>query len=285
MARREFSWGYDDKTAEAPYYLIFTCYTYPRTSRGRVALTDPITRIILPGLAVNTGTAHRYSEDVPMMENLQQALGTIEGYDATNPANALPEDASLTDVLNTLDNRMINVSKDYQENAFGQLTSKLGRLDLLTTESGYLGSSKRKYAFNWNLKATSESANTFAAREIGEEFEMLSMPVVGGFASEGNIAQASRMRPPNVWTITAVNEFGSNQAETTNLWLGTPKICVLTSVLKSVDNQSFIAGEGGPFSYFLTCNFIELENVFNYEGSITSRSEFYNAIGDSQGGG
>ena len=109
---------------------------------------------------------------------------------------------------------------------------------------------------------------------------MLSMPVVGGFANEGNIAQASRMRPPNVWTITAVNEFGRNESETTNLWLGTPKICVLTSVLKSVDNQSFIAGEGGPFSYFLTCNFIELENVFNYEGSITSRSEFYNALGE-----
>ena len=276
MANKEFSWGYDDRTAEAPYYLIFTCYTYPRTSITRANLTNPISRIILPGLAVNTGTAHRYSEDVPMMENLQQAVGTIEGYDGPEATANM----TFPDMIAETRGRLTQGSERYQGEAFGQIASKLGRLDLLTTESGYLGSSKRKYAFNWNLKATSESANTFTAREIGEEFEMLSMPVVGGFANEGNIAQASRMRPPNVWTITAVNEFGRNESETTNLWLGTPKICVLTSVLKSVDNQSFIAGEGGPFSYFLTCNFIELENVFNYEGSITSRSEFYNALGE-----
>jgi len=275
MANKEFSWGYDDRTAEAPYYLIFTCYTYPRTSITRANLTNPISRIILPGLAVNTGTAHRYSEDVPMMENLQQALGTIEGYDGPEATAKM----TFPDLVAETRGRLTQVSERYQGEAFGQIASKLGRLDLLTTESGYLGSSKRKYAFNWNLKATSESANTFTAREIGEEFEMLSMPVVGDFANEGNIAQASRMRPPNVWTISAVNEFGRNERETTNLWLGTPKICVLTSVLKSVDNQSFIAGEGGPFSYFLTCNFIELENVFNYGGSITSRSEFYNALG------
>ena len=278
----EFSWGYNDRTAEAPYYLIFSCYTYPRTSEERANLSQPITRIILPGVAVNTGTAHRYSEDVPMMENLQQALGTIEGGADGKQGGGGPEEIAKMDfsqLVADLGKKLSNVSERFQGDAFGQIQSKLGRLDLLTTESGYLGSSKRKYAFNWNLKATSETANTFTARRIGEEFERLSMPVVGGFLNEGNIANASRMRPPNVWTVTAVNEFGGNEELTTNLWLGTPKICVLTSVLKSVDNQSFIAGVGGPFSYFLTCNFIELENVFNYDGTITSRSEFFNQLG------
>ena len=60
------------------------------------------------------------------------------------------------------------------------------------------------------------------------------------------------------------------------------------SVLHGLDNQSFInegRGEvGTPFSYFLSCNFVELENVFNYAGEITSRSEFFNALGNSVGG-
>ena len=50
-------------------------------------------------------------------------------------------------------------------------------------------------------------------------------------------------------------------------------------IITGSGDKSFIAGAGGPFSYFLTCNFIELENVFNYDGSITSRSEFFNQLG------
>lgn len=271
----EFSWGYNNGSSEAPYYLIFSCYPYPRTSSARANLSDPVTRIILPGVKVNRGTAHRYSEDAPMMENLSQALGTIDSN--LDPANLATMDFG--QLLEQVGETLTGVSERYQGDAFGQISSNLGRLELLTTEAGYLGSSKRKYSFNWNLKSTSNNANTFIAKDIGEAFETLSMPVVGGFAGEGNIAQASRMRPPNVWTITAVNEFGGNEFETTRLWLGTPKICVLMSVLHGLDNQSFVAGVGGPFSYFLSCNFVELENVFNYNGFITSRSEFFNDLG------
>tara|TARA_S200002703_G_C3775366_1_gene238769 strand:+ start:434 stop:1264 length:831 start_codon:yes stop_codon:yes gene_type:complete len=271
----EFSWGYNNGTSEAPYYLVFSCYSYPRTSKERANLSNPVARIILPGVKVNRGTAHRYSEDAPMMENLSQALGTIDSK--LDPANLANMDFG--ELLGAVSETLSGVSERYQGDAFGQISSNLGRLELLTTEAGYLGSSKRKYSFNWNLKSTSREANTFIAKDIGEAFETLSMPVVGGFAGEGNIAQASRMRPPNVWTITAVNEFGGNEAQTTNLWLGTPKICVLMSVLHGLDNQSFVDDVGGPFSYFLSCNFVELENVFNYNGFITSRSEFFNQLG------
>ena len=268
-------WGYSDGTSEAPYYLVFNCYRYPRTSRQRANLGDPEQRIILPGVRITRGTAHRYSEDAPMMENLTQALGTIGEFD---PAS-LGDNPSLGDLLGAIESTLVNVSNTFQGDAFGQVTSNLGRLELLTTEAGYLGSSKRKYSFSWNLKATSNRANTYRAREIGESFETLSMPVVGDFPTEGNIAQASRMRPPNIWTISAVNEFGGNEAEVTSLWLGTPKLCVLQSVVHGLDNQSFIAGEGGPFSYSLSTQFVELENVFNFRGTQTSRSEFFNAIG------
>ena len=271
----EFSCGYNDGTSEAPYYLVFSCYSYPRTSRERANLSNPVARIILPGVKVNRGTAHRYSEDAPMMENLSQALGTIDSK--LDPANLANMDFG--ELLGAVSETLSGVSERYQGDAFGQISSNLGRLELLTTEAGYLGSSKRKYSFNWNLKSTSREANTFIAKDIGEAFETLSMPVVGGFAGEGNIAQASRMRPPNVWTISAVNEFGGEEAQTTNLWLGTPKICVLMSVLHGLDNQSFVDDVGGPFSYFLSCHFVELENVFNYNGSITSRSEFFNQLG------
>jgi len=269
------SWGYSDGSSEAPYYLVFNCYRYPRTSRERGNLSNAELRITLPGVRLTRGTAHRYSEDAPMMENVQQALGTINP--AFDPGNM--DNQSIGEVLSNVEKAVSDGNKRFQKDAFGQIASKLGRLELLTTEAGFLGSSKRKYNFSWNLKSTSNNANTNIAKNIGEHFERFSMPVVGGFASEGDIAQASRMRPPNVWTISAINEFGDNEAETTRLWLGRPKVCVLLNVMHALDTQSFIAGVGGPFSYFLGANFVELENVFNYNGDIKSRSEYFNALG------
>ena len=269
------SWGYSDGSSEAPYYLMFNCYRYPRTSRERGNLSNPVIRIILPGVRLTRGTAHRYSEDAPMMENVQQALGTIKP--AFDPGNM--DNQSIGEVLSNVEKAVADGNKRFQKDAFGQISSKLGRLELLTTEAGFLGSSKRKYNFSWNLKSTANNANTNIAKNIGEHFERFSMPVVGGFAEEGDIAQASRMRPPNVWTISAVNEFGENEAEATRLWLGRPKVCVLLNVMHALDTQSFIAGVGGPFSYFLGANFVELENVFNYNNDIVSRSEYFNALG------
>jgi len=271
-----FQWGYDNRTAEAPYYLQFSCYRYPRTSIERANLTNPVDQFILPGVKINRGTSHRYSEDAPMMENLAQALGTID----PSITERLDPSASFGDLLGAVESTLTGVADTYQADAFGQVTSKLGRLELLTTEAGYLGSSKRKYNFNWNLKSTSFSASTYKAQVIGEAFEKNSMPVVGKFSSQGNIANASRMQPPNVWVMKAISNVGGN---ITNEWLGRPKVCVLMSVLHGLDNQSFINEGGGevgtPFSYFLSCNFVELENVFNYGGQITSRSEYFNNLG------
>ena len=272
------SWGWTNGSAEAPYYMIFNCYNYPRTSRERANLSNPVQTIILPGCKVNRGTSHRYSEDAPMMENMQQALGTINpDFDPSSLA-----EKSFGEILDSVESALTDVSERFQGDAFGQITSNLGRLELLTTEAGYLGSSKRKYNFSWNLKSTANNANTFLARDIGEAFETLSMPVVGNFAGEGAIAQASRMRPPRVWTMSAVDSNGGNEFQTTRTWLGRPKICILNTVMHGLDNQSFIAGNvqaRTPFSYYLSCSFIELENVFEYRDQITSRSEFFNSIG------
>jgi len=276
-----YQWGFDNRTAEAPYYLQFSCYRYPRTSIERANLTNPIDQFILPGVKINRGTSHRYSEDAPMMENLAQALGTID----PSITSRLDPSASFGDLLGAVEETLTGVSDRYQADAFGQISSKLGRLELLTTEAGYLGSSKRKYSFNWNLKSTSESASTYRAQVIGEAFEKNSMPVVGTFIDQGTIANASRMQPPNVWVMRALSNQGK---DITYEWLGRPKICVLMSVLHGLDNQSFINEPGlevgAPFSYFLSCNFVELENVFNYGGVITSRSEYFDALGGAIGG-
>lgn len=269
-------WGYPS-TSEAPYFLVFTCYRYPRTSKERANLNNPIANIILPGVRMNRGTAHRYSEDAPMMENMQQALSTVS--DDFSPEQ-LSTMETAGDFYNALDRVATQMGNRFVEDAFGQVTSTLGRLDLLVTEAAFLGSSKRKYSLSWNLKSTANDANSAIASNIANTFETLSMPVVGDFASEGPLSQATRMRPPHIWKIHAVTENGSGGPDSpvTNMWLGSPKPCVLSTVMHGLDNQSFVNNVGGPFSYNLILNFIELENVFNYNGQITSRSEFFSDI-------
>tara|TARA_R110000824_G_scaffold30331_1_gene99951 strand:+ start:2458 stop:3294 length:837 start_codon:yes stop_codon:yes gene_type:complete len=272
----DLEWGYNNNTAQAPYYLVFACYPFPRTSRERANLGEPDFSVILPGVAINRGTSHRYSEDAPMMENMAQALGTVSNAFDVTQLSGIEDFGSL---MAKVEETFTELGSRYQEDAFGQITSTMGRLELLTTEAGFLGSSKRKYNFNWNLKTVDDNANTFRANAIANTMEKLSMPVVGGFVSEGNIAQATRMRPPNIWTIQAIDRDGR---DVTSMWLGNPKPCMLMQVLHALDNQSFLNQNGVPFSYNLVANFVELENVFNYNGNITSRSQFFNALG---GGG
>ena len=160
----------------------------------------------------------------------------------------------------------------------------MGRLELLTTETGYLGSSKRKYNFNFNLKSTATDADSALAARLSNIFELNSLPVVGDTVKEGNIGLATRMRPPNVWTIGALDANVSNEKEATEFWLGNPKICVLMNVVHALDNQAFIVPSGGggeyvPFSYNLVLNFVELENLLNYDGERVSRSEYFDRIG------
>ncbi len=59
------SWGVP--SSEAPYYLVFRCYKFPRTSAGRTNLSTPEIEIYLPGVFITRGISHRYSEDAPMM--------------------------------------------------------------------------------------------------------------------------------------------------------------------------------------------------------------------------
>ena len=267
-------WGVG--TSDAPYWLVFRCYGFPRRTADRANLTNPIEEIYLPGTFVTRGASHRYSEDAPMMENILQSLSSI-GFDTPSGTNV-----SASEVLNALDSKLESISKNYAADAFGQITSSLGRLELLTTETGFLGSSKRKYNFNFNLKSTGINAEPKDASAIANAFEVNSMPIAGAKQDQGNIALATRMRPPNIWTIGALSSDFTNEKNATEFWLGEPKPCVLMNVVHALDNQSFIVpGTGArvndyvPFSYNIVLNFVELENAMNVDGSIKSRSEFF----------
>ena len=274
---RTWEWGYSNGASEAPYYLVFRCYEFQRTSRGRADLPAPLAQFILPGVQkFSRGTSHRYSEDSTMSENLLQALSTAEeGLDNLSGGSAV-------DLAQQSYNRLAELGKTFQEDYFGHINSSLGRIELLTTEAAYLGSSKRKYNFNWTLRSTAFNANSATASNIGNAFELYSMPVVGSFANEGTLSQITRMRPPNIWTIQAVGHFGDNWEQNTNFWLGAPKPCVLMQVYHSADNQAYLRDRNGlviPYSYYLSLNFVELENAMNFENnSILSRSEFFAAI-------
>lgn len=272
-----WDWGYSNGSSEAPYYLIFRCYPFPRTSRGRTALPSPVAQIILPGVQKSTrGTSHRYSEDSTMSENMLQALSTI-GSEFDN----IPE-GSVSDIRQNSFNVLAGISKRFNEDYFGHINSTLGRIELLTTEAAYLGSNKRKYNFNWTLRSTAWNADSLRAADIGNAFEMYSMPVVGDFTNEGSISQATRMRPPNVWTIEAVGFDGGAWRQNTNFWLGSPKLCVLMQAYHSTDNQAYAVSGGStiPYSYYISLNFVELENALNYQNrDILSRSQFFRTIG------
>lgn len=272
-----WEWGWRNGESEAPYYLVFRCYEFQRTSQGRADLPAATAQFILPGVQkFSRGTSHRYSEDSTMSENLLQALSTAEeGLDNIGGDNVV-------DLAHNSYNRLAELGKRFQEDYFGHINSSLGRIELLTTEAAYLGSSKRKYNFNWTLRSTANNANSSTASDIGNAFELYSMPVVGQFASEGTIAQMTRMRPPNIWTIQAVGHFGDNVNRNTAFWLGAPKPCVLMQVYHSADNQSYLRADNGlviPYSYYLSLNFVELENAMNFDNfSILSRSEFFAQI-------
>jgi len=277
-------WGFRDGSSEAPYYLVFRCYPFPRTSWGRTHLPAPIGQITLPGVQKFTrGTSHRYSEDSTMSENMLQALATAD------PALSnikLGEGASVADLREAVYRKLAESAALFQQDTFGHINSTLGRIELLTTEAAFLGSSKRKYNFNWTLRSTSPTANSVVASDIGNTFELHSMPVVGDFADEGTLSQMTRMRPPNIWTIEAIGYSGINAEANTELWLGSPKPCILMQVYHSTDNQAYFqetSDRVSPYSYYISLNFVELENALNYQNqAILSRSEYFSTL---SGGG
>ena len=273
-------WGYSDNSSEAPYFIQFDCYDFARTSVGRADIAngagDLIQSIVLPGCAVGRGSSHRYSEDSTMSENLAQALATVD-----EQFDGLRENKGVNDLLADAEEQAGGIAVRWQQDAFGHINSTLGRIEMLTTEAAYLGSSKRKYTFYWNLKSTSRrSSDSDRAALVAQVFETLSLPVVGTQLGEGNIAAATRMLPPPIWMFYARSTRGSTIPSLTRTWLGEPKPCILANVMSNVDNQSFYYADGSkPFSYNLTLTFIELENILNDGFGMVSRSEYFDGLG------
>jgi hypothetical protein len=273
-------WGYADNSSEAPYFINFDCWDFARTSTGRADIVNgagvPVQSIVMPGCAVGRGSSHRYSEDSTMSENLAQALATVD-----ESFTGLNDSSNVNDLLNDAEKMAGGLALRYQKEAFGHINSTLGRIEMLTTEAAYLGSSKRKYNFYWNLKSTSRgSSDSDRASLIAYVFESLSLPVVGGFGGEGTISNATRMEPPPIWTFYPMTTNGRTNKDLTRTWLGEPKPCVLANVMSNVDNQAFYYEDGSkPFSYNLTLTFIELENVLNDGFGMVSRSEFFDGLG------
>tara|TARA_R100001463_G_scaffold12625_2_gene34158 strand:+ start:4025 stop:4870 length:846 start_codon:yes stop_codon:yes gene_type:complete len=277
---RTIDWGFSDNSSEAPYFINFDCYDFARTSSGRADIINgagnPIQSIILPGCAIGRGSSHRYSEDSTMAENLGQALSTIdESFASLQDASG----SNTQDLVEQAEKQSASIALRYQQDNFAHINSTLGRIEMLTTETAYLGSSKRKYNFYWNLKSTSRgTSDSDRAAFIAETFETLSLPVVGRLG-EGAISAATRMEPPPIWTFNALDVRGNPTQSLTKTWLGNPKPCILQNVLSNVDNQSFYYQDGSkPFSYNLTLSFVELENVLNADGMV-SRSEYFRQIG------
>ena len=234
-------WGW--RSSEAPYYILFNCWDFERTSRGRADIADEagnlIQSLVLPGCAVGRGSQHRYSEDSTMSENLAQALATVD-----SSFDGLKENKGVNDILADIEERSGDIAKRWQEDSFGHINSTLGRIEMLTTEAAYLGSS------------------------------------VVGIEGQGTIAAATRMLPPPIWTFYPMGTDGRTNRDLTRTWLGRPKPCVLANVMSNVDNQSFYYAQGSkPFSYNLSLTFIELENVLNDGFGMVSRSEYFDGLG------
>ena len=283
MASKILDWGYSDNSSEAPYFINFDCYQFARTSTGRADIAsgagDHIQSIVMPGCAVGRGSSHRYSEDSTMSENLAQALSTVDEQFAglTDPNNKF---GGVNDLIDDAAGMSEKIAVRFQQEAFGHINSTLGRIEMLTTETAYLGSSKRQYTFYWNLKSTSRgTSDSDRAALIAQVFETLSLPMVGTQPGEGSIASATRMMPPPIWTFYAMNTRGNTDATLTQAWLGEPKPCILKNVMSNVDNQAFYYSDGSkPFSYNLTLTFIELENILNDGFGMVSRSQFFDGL-------
>lgn len=272
-----YSWGYG--TSDAPYYLQFTCYEFERLSKGRVDPANLLATFIMPGVKITRGSAHRYSEDSTMNENLAQALGTIDDEFALSDVAGTD---TVGDIVNKSQKLATNIAARHQQDNFGHINSTLGRLELLTTEAAFLGSTKRRYNFFWNLKSTDyRTADSARAAEVGEAFEKYSLPVVGQYAS--SLTNATRMAPPSMWRIEALDFNGDEDPTLNRMWLGVPKMCVMMQAMHAIDNQSFIAegNRAAPFSYNIALNFIEMENVLynSQTEQIQSRSEFFTELG------
>jgi len=267
MPNNAIAWG-NPQTVEAPYWMLFSCHNYSKFFRDRAPLSQLLAEVLLPGTIVSRGTMNRYNDDAPLQETFQHlrvALGDKAGADTGG---------DLESGLNLAAEASMRAFSD----TFGNMQRSAGRIDLLTTESVYMGASRRKYQLNWNLKTVASEANSELAALIGNTFESLSMP--SPLLDSGNIIEAiSRMNHPPLWQLTAWD--ARNNSNQTGFWLGQPKPCALVEVAHGIDTSRFYRTDSAyyPFSYNIGLTFIEIEGVFrDPDGGIMSRSELFSNI-------
>lgn len=264
MATNAIAWG-NPQTVEAPYWMLFSCHNYSKFFRDRAPLNQLLAEILLPGTIVSRGTMNRYNDDAGIQESFEH-LRTAIG----SAAEGVDEEA----LRNVTEGTAARAFTD----TFGNMQRSAGRIDLLTTESVYMGASRRKYQLNWNLKTVASVANSELAALIGNTFESLSMP--SPLLNSGNLIDAiSRMNHPPLWQLSAWD--ARNNSNQTGFWLGQPKPCALVEVAHGIDTSRFYRTDDAyyPFSYNIGLTFIEIEGVFrDPNGGIISRSELFNRI-------
>ena len=270
MATNAIAWG-NPETVEAPYWMLFSCHNYSKFFQDRAPLNQLLGEIMLPGTIVSRGTMNRYNDDAAMQESFQHlrtALGNKVGGGSQTGVELRDELKQITD----------GVAMRAFSDTFGNMQTSAGRIDLLTTESVYMGASRRKYQLNWNLKTVASVANSELAALIGNTFESLSMP--SPLLNSGNLIDAiSRMNHPPLWQLTAWD--AKNNSNQTGFWLGQPKPCALVEVAHGIDTSRFYRTDDAyyPFSYNIGLTFVEVEGVFrNPDGGIISRSELFSSL-------
>ena len=266
MPENAIAWG-TPETVEAPYWMLFSCHAYSKFYQDRAPLDSIIAEVLLPGTIVSRGTMNRYNDDAPLaqgFESLQNALASKDRYSGDDLQQDLIADLATQAYSDT----------------FGNMQRSMGRVDLVTTETVYMGASRRKYQLNWNLKTVADEANSELAALIGNQFESLSMP--SPLLNSGNIVDAiSRMDHPPLWQLSAWD--ARNNSNQTGFWLGQPKPCALVEVAHGIDTSRFYRTDAAfyPFSYNIGLTFVEVEGVFrdpSVSGGIMSRSELFNRI-------
>lgn len=262
MAGNAISWG-NPATVEAPYWLLFSCHAYSKFYQDRAVLNQLLAEIMLPGTIVSRGTVNRYNDDAPLQEGMQHLRASLGDKKYGGEF-----EGSIFD----------DITERTFSDTFGNIQRSAGRLDLVTSESVYMGASRRRYQLNWNLKSVASNANSELASLIGNSFEALSMPAP--VLNSGNLIDAiSRMNHPPLWQLSAWDAL--NNTNQTGFWLGQPKPCALVEVAHGIDNSRFYRSNAAyyPFSYNIALTFIEIEGVFrNPDGGVMSRSELFNSL-------
>ena len=139
MAGNAISWG-NPQTIEAPYWLLFSCHAYSKFYQDRAVLNQLLAEIMLPGTIIARGTVNRYNDDAPLQEGMQHLRASLGGGTSKDRFGGEFEGSIFDDIT----------ERTFSD-TFGNIQRSAGRLDLVTSESVYMGASRRRYQMNWNL--------------------------------------------------------------------------------------------------------------------------------------